>query len=48
MRDTLEGEGLEGADAEEVDGLKEEIDDCISVLEGPASRGGKFHLALID
>jgi len=48
VRDTLEGEGLEGADAEEVDGLKEEIDDCISVLEGPASRGGKFHLALID
>jgi len=48
VRDTLEGEGLEGADAEEVDGLKEEIDDCISVLEGPAARGGKFHLALID
>ena len=48
VRDTLEGEGLEGADAEEVDGLKEEIDDCISVLEGPASRGGKFPLALID
>jgi len=48
VRDTLEGEGLEGADAEEVDGLKEEIDDCISVLEGPASRGGKFHLARSD
>jgi hypothetical protein len=48
VRDALETEGLAGADDGEVDELLDEIEDCITILEGPASRGGQFHLALID
>ncbi len=28
--------------------LLRELDDCIAIVEGPAERGGKFHLALVE
>ena len=40
--------GIKGLDAGENAELLEELDDCIAVLNGPASRGGKFHLAVIE
>jgi hypothetical protein len=48
VRAGVAGEGLGGLEDGEVEGLLEELDDCIAVLEGPASRGGRFHLALVD
>jgi hypothetical protein len=38
----------DGVDADELPSLLEELDDCISVLDGSASRGGKFHLSLVE
>jgi hypothetical protein len=48
LRDQLAGEGHGGLDAELAAQLIEELDHCMSVLEGPAARGAKFHLAVID
>lgn len=48
VRAGVANEGLAGLEDGELEGLLEELDDCIAVLEGPASRGGRFHLAMID
>lgn len=48
MRDHVATEGLAGLDPEQGADLLEELDDCIAVLDGPASRSGKFHLAVIE
>lgn len=42
IRNEVATEGLAALDDEESEGLLEELDDCIAVLKGPASRGGKF------
>ncbi len=34
--------------AEALPHLLRELDDCIAIVEGPAARGGKFHLALVE
>lgn len=48
MRDHVATAGLAGLDPEQGADLLEELDDCIAVLDGPASRAGKFHLAVIE
>jgi hypothetical protein len=48
MRGHVAAAGLTGLEPDQNADLLEELDDCISVLEGPASRGGKFHLAVIQ
>ncbi len=48
VRAGIANEGLAGLEDGELEGLLEELDDCIALLEGPASRGGRFHLAMID
>jgi hypothetical protein len=40
--------GLVGVDAGTFEKFLEELDDCISVIHGSASRGGKFHLSLVE
>ncbi|PWF44996.1 hypothetical protein C7C56_018480 [Massilia glaciei] len=47
MRGHVATEGLAGLDAGQNADLLDELDDCIAVLDGPASRAGKFHLAVI-
>ena len=48
MRDHVATVGLTGLDPDLRADLLEELDDCIAVLDGPASRAGKFHLAVIQ
>ena len=48
VRAQIASSGLDGLDAEAMEQLLDELDDCISVLEVPASRGGKFHLTLVE
>jgi hypothetical protein len=48
MRDHVASAGLAGLDPDQGADLLEELDDCIAVLDGPASRAGKFHLAVIE
>jgi hypothetical protein len=48
LREKIEADALESLDEDEKDGLLEELDDCISVLEDTAARSGKFHLAVIE
>jgi hypothetical protein len=48
VRNRIAESGLHGLDTDELQALLEELDDCISILDGSASRGGKFHLSLVD
>jgi hypothetical protein len=48
VRNRVAEEGLHGFDADELQALIEELDDCISILNASASRGGKFHLSLVE
>jgi hypothetical protein len=48
VRNRILEDGLHGLDADDLQALLEELDDCISILDGSASRGGKFHLSLVD
>lgn len=48
VRDRIATAGIASVETEEIEGLLEELDDCIAVLDGPASRGGKFHLTVIE
>ena len=48
MRGHVATAGLAGLKPDQIADLLEELDDCIAVLEGPASRAGKFHLAVIQ
>jgi hypothetical protein len=48
LRNHVNAGALEELTEDERDGLLEELADCISILEGPASRGGKFHLAVVE
>lgn len=48
VRDRIAAAGMASLGTEEIEALIEELDNCISVLEGPASRGGKFHLTLVE
>lgn len=48
MRGHVATAGLEGLDSGHNADLLEELDDCIAVLNGPDSRAGKFHLAVIE
>jgi hypothetical protein len=48
VRNRIAEDGLHGFDADKLQALLEELDDCISILDGSASRGGKFHLSLVD
>jgi hypothetical protein len=48
LRDAVVAQGLPGLDEDEAQELIAELDDCISALDGPASRGGKFHLSLVE
>jgi hypothetical protein len=44
LREWAAGDG----EPDRSDELLEELDHCISLLQGPASRGGKFHFAVIE
>ncbi len=46
LREWAAGEDEGGPDRS--DELLEELDHCIAILQGPASRGGKFHFAVIE
>lgn len=48
VRNRVTEDGLHGLDADELQALLEELNDCISILNGSASRGGKFHLSLVE
>jgi hypothetical protein len=48
VRNRIVEDGLHGFDADELQALLEELDDCISILDGSASRGGKFNLSLVE
>jgi hypothetical protein len=48
VRNRIAEDGLHGFDADELQSLLEELDDCISILDGSVSRGGKFHLSLVE
>ncbi len=48
LHDHINAGALEDLTEEERDGLLEELADCISILQGPASRGGKFHLTVVE
>lgn len=44
MLDWASGEG----EPDRAQELVHELEHCIALLKGPASRGGKFHLAIIE
>jgi len=48
LRNRIAADRLQGFDADELQALLEELDDCISILDDSASRGGKFHLSLVE
>ena len=48
LRNALSSSGVPGLDEIEIAGLIEELDNCISILEGTAKRSGKFHLTLVE
>jgi hypothetical protein len=48
VRNRIAEDGLHGFDADELPALLEELDDCISILDGSVSKGGKFHLSLVE
>jgi hypothetical protein len=48
VRAKVIAEGLDGVDTAELSELLAELDNCISILDDPASRGGKFHLLLVE
>ena len=48
IRDSLKNSPLSGLSAERTSELIEELESCIQILEGPASRAGKFHLSLLE
>lgn len=48
LRNALSSSGIPGLDEIEIAGLVEELDNCISILESTAKRGGKFHLTLVE
>jgi hypothetical protein len=48
VRNRIAEDGLHGLDADELPALLEELDDCISILDGSVSKGGKFHLSLVE
>jgi len=48
VRDRVAASGVPGMKAGELAALLEELDDCLAVLAGPAARGGKFHLSLVE
>jgi hypothetical protein len=47
LRGQVAAAGIPGPNADQTVWLVEELDHCIALLEGPAARGGKFHLAII-
>ena len=47
MRSQVATAGLAGLPHDDSADLLDELDDCIAVLEGPAARGGKFHLSVV-
>ena len=48
VRNRIAEDGLHGFDADELPALLEELDDCISILDGSVSKGGKLHLSLVE
>lgn len=48
VRNRIAEDGLHGFDADELQALLEELDDCISILDRSVSIGGKFHLSLVE
>lgn len=48
VRNRIAANRLQGFDTDELKALLEELDDCISILDDSASRGGKFHLSLVE
>jgi len=48
LRDYLSDNPLADLEFDDQSYLLEELDDCISILEGPASRLGKFHFSLVE
>lgn len=48
LRDHINAGVLEDLTGEARDRLLEELADCISILQGPASRCGKFHLTVVE
>ncbi|NJK52604.1 MAG: hypothetical protein HC936_06815 [Leptolyngbyaceae cyanobacterium SU_3_3] len=48
VRNRLAEDGFHGFNADELRALLEELDDCISILDDSVSRGGKFHLSLVE
>jgi hypothetical protein len=48
LHDRVNAGALDGLSADQRGGLLEELADCILVLQGPASRSGKFHLSVVE
>ena len=48
LRHAVAGGRLGEVTADETERLIEELDDCIAVVDGPASRGGRFHLTIVE
>lgn len=48
LRDAVVDGRLDDITADETERLIEELDDCIAVVDGPASRGGRFHLTIVE
>ncbi len=48
VRNRIAKDRLHGLDADKLQSLLEELDDCISILDDSVSRGGKFHLSLVE
>ena len=48
LRDAVAARRLGEVAEEDTERLLEELDDCLNVLDGPASRGGRFHLTLVE
>ena len=48
LRDCVNAGSFEGLTEGQREGLLEELAACIAILQGPASRSGKFHLSVVE
>lgn len=48
LRDRVNAGALANLTKDETEYLLEELTNCISILQGPASRSGKFHLSVVE